>query len=167
MKKRTLLLALLLFAPKIFGGGGFGGGGTPPAIEAPNELMLSMKSGTLNGDLIRYTEPGTDPVYLRPDPLSIKERSLTAKTLPSGEKTVFYVPSEGQTIQNKIGIDFARVLRMNSAPGVLPLLPLEIVTKPKPSIEVVKIHEIDAETAEKIFSNESGSSTGANEDSTN
>lgn len=166
IRKYLLIIFFLATSPVVNAGGTIGGSGGG-SVQAQEDAMALLQSAAFSGDLIRYTDPGLDPVYLRPDPLSVKERSLTAKALPSGETTFFYVPSEGQTIQNKLGIDFARVLRMNVAPGVLPVLPQEVVAKPKPSIEVVKMHEIDAETAEKIFRNESSISTSGGEDSTN
>ncbi len=131
------------------GNGGGSIGGTPPSVEASkNELMMLQERST-KGDLIRFTEPGYDPVYLRPDIGSIKEHSLSSVALDSGNTTVFHTPSDTETIQAAFGRNLARSLH-TSMPGVLPLLSDDLTFKVKPKIETVPVSELNQELLMRI-----------------
>ncbi|MDQ3235447.1 MAG: hypothetical protein M3Q07_26855, partial [Pseudobdellovibrionaceae bacterium] len=135
---RNSLLAGIFFVSCIYcvkvGLGGIGvGGGAPPALETPETTMMLLKSSAISGDLVRYTEPGYDPIYLRPDIASIKEHSLSSVALDSGNTTVFHTPSDAEAIQAAFGRNLARSLHA-SMPGVLPLLSDDLTFKVKPKI---------------------------------
>ncbi len=96
--KHLLALAIYCLSTSIiFGGGAGGGGGTPPALETPMDKMSLLQAGALNGDLIRVTNPGYDPILLRPDIGSIKERSLVAHSLSTNDSTLFYAHAPVET----------------------------------------------------------------------
>jgi hypothetical protein len=101
-----------------------------------------LKSGAKNGDYIRLTKPGYDPVLLRPDLGSIKERSLSAQSLSTDDSTIFYTHSPVQNLQTKLTLNLMR--NMMASTGTLPIIPSEDLAI-KPQIELVKQIEVNGE----------------------
>jgi hypothetical protein len=145
-KKTVQLFAFLIsifLLSDISNGGGSGGGGAPPALEISNEIMSTLRTGTIEGDLIRLTRPGMDPMYLEPDILSITSTSINAKALPSGEITTFYIAPQAEKTQKMLSLNLARSLKAMS--GMLPILPEDVTIKQQTKVERVKVDEIDAD----------------------
>lgn len=141
MKLLSRIFVFILISNLAFAGS-VGGGSVPPSIETQNETMMMLKSGAINGDLIRLTTPGYDPVLLRPDLRSIKERSLSAQSLSTNDSTIFYAASPAQNLQTTLSLSLMR--NMMATSGTLPIIPSEDLVI-KPQIELVKPIEANGE----------------------
>lgn len=136
-------LASLALDQGAFGGGI--GGGAPPSVEAHEHEFKHLQDGALNGDLIRYTEPGHKPVYLRPSEPSITDDSFSAIDLENGNLTVFHKSNDTENAAKSLSLQLAKNLTITS-PGILPILSDDLELLPKPKIESVSIMEIGLET---------------------
>jgi hypothetical protein len=132
---RWLTGFILLIATKGFGGGS-AGGGNPPAMEIDHARLMELQAGTLAGDFIRVKRPGESPIYMKPIKESIREFSLTAQALPSGEETLFRASSGFQVFGNGMSDSMARMIG-SSVPGILPIVPGDFAVGLRPTVEVV------------------------------
>ncbi len=140
----TSLILAMAFTFPLRGGsvGGIGGGGG--AVQVSDSAMMDLQRGALNGDLIRVTKPGADPIYLRPDLGSMNIHSFRANALPSGEETVFYSELPTENIQIQIAL---RVARSVKAPiGSLPVIQSDFEVTPQIVIDAVPVTDIDEHT---------------------
>ncbi|MDQ3231302.1 MAG: hypothetical protein M3Q07_05725 [Pseudobdellovibrionaceae bacterium] len=128
-------------------GAGTIGGGNPPSVSL--ETMSQLQTRALDGDLIRIRELGSDPVYLQADTENMTESTLQAFMLPKGDKVKLFVADPVDLAQKNLTLGMARTMRA-TMPGVLPILPTDIMLKPKPIIDTVKVTDIDADTLQKI-----------------
>ncbi len=135
-----LLIGTILFGTYLYSGNEQGG--HPPALQTSMETFSMLKSGAENGDYIRLTSPGYDPVLLRPDLRSIKERSLSAQSLSTNDSTIFYAATPVQNLQTTLSLNLMR--NMMATAGTLPIIPSEDLVI-KPQIELVKPIEANGE----------------------
>lgn len=137
MRKHYLLPAMMLYASTGFSGGTIGGGG--PSVQLNSSHLQSLQESALKGDLIRVTQPGADPVYLRPDLGSMKTHSFSANALPSGQETVFYAEPPAEKIQIQIALSMARSMKASSG---LPVMPSDFEPSLKYTVDSVPMSEI-------------------------
>ncbi|WP_141732382.1 hypothetical protein [Oligoflexus tunisiensis] len=116
-------------------GGGIGGG-APPVVKTDQSKLMTLKDAARNGEIIRYSVPGSDPIYLQPDIANIKRHSLSAVNIASGNSTVFYANTEADTLQHAFSQNLARTA-VSTIPGVLPIMKEDAKIILQPKIEVV------------------------------
>jgi hypothetical protein len=138
MRKFDLLAALALGWATLGNAGSVGGG--TPAVRLESAELMALREGAMNGDVIRYTEFGADPVYMVPQKETIRPRSLRAFSLNKNTSTRFYAPSDAENLQS----EFSRsVVRSMALPGTLPLLESDLAPQIKPKVEIVPASELE------------------------
>jgi hypothetical protein len=141
---KRLAMLLLLTATNGFGGG-TGGGGVPPALEVDHARMTELQAGALADKLIRVKHPGSGYIYMDPLKDSIREFSMSARNLHSGEETVIQTSGLSEKLKFNVSRSTARMAG-STIPGVLPILPDDFSMDIMPTIEVVSRSSLD-ETA--------------------
>ncbi len=146
MKRLSIFLAITTTTIGTVGyGGGTIGGGNPPAFEVDYANMMDLKAGALADKLIRVKRPGSGNIYLDPLKESIREFSLSARDLHSGEETVFQTPDMSETLKFNMSRSTARMAG-STIPGVLPIQPDDFTVELKPTVEVVSRYSLDEAT---------------------
>jgi hypothetical protein len=149
LRSVTVLISFYVFGLfEAKGGSVGGGGGTPPSVELDKARLQSLQESALKGDLIRITQPGADPVYLRPDLGSMKLNSFSANDLPSGRTALFYAEPPIERKQTQLALSLVRSMRVSM--GNLPLLPSDFEVRPLIRIDAVPETEIDENILNKF-----------------
>jgi hypothetical protein len=137
MKSLSMILGIIATTVGAVGyGGGTIGGGNPPALEVDYANMMDLKAGALADKLIRVQRPGSGDIYLKPLKESIRELSLSARDLRSGEETVLRTSDMSEKLKFSMSRSTARMVG-STIPGAFPILPDDFTLELKPSVEVV------------------------------
>jgi hypothetical protein len=138
---KRLAFALLLYSTIVHGGGTIGGG-NPPALEVDPANMMDLQSGALADKLIRVKRPGSGYIYMNPLKDSIRELSMSAIDLHSGEETVFQTSSFSESLKFNVSRSTARMVG-STISGVLPILSDDFAVELRPTVEVVSRFSLD------------------------
>jgi hypothetical protein len=138
---KRLTLALLLYSTIVHGGGTIGGG-NPPVFEVDQSNMMELQAGALADKLIRVKHPGSGYIYMDPLKDSIREFSMSARNLHSGEETVIQTSGLSEKLKFNMSRSTARMAGA-TIPGALPILPDDFTLEIKPRVEVVSRSMLD------------------------
>ncbi|HEY9661124.1 MAG TPA: hypothetical protein V6C65_21945 [Allocoleopsis sp.] len=138
---KRLAFALLLYSTLVHGGGTIGGG-NPPALELDPANMMDLQAGALADKLIRVKRPGSGYSYMVPLKDSIREYSMSARDLHSGEETVFQTSSMSEKLKFSMSRSAARMAGA-TIPAVLPILPDDFTVELTPTVEIVSRSYLD------------------------
>jgi hypothetical protein len=148
---KRLTFALLLYSTIVHGGGTIGGG-NPPALEVDPSNMMDLKSAALADKVIRVKRPGLGYIYLDPLKDSIREYSMDARDLYSGDETVFQTSSMSERLNFNVSRSTARMVG-STISGVLPILPDDFTVELRPTVEVVSRSSLYEATTQQIMEN--------------
>ncbi|HET9241538.1 MAG TPA: hypothetical protein VFO10_30005 [Oligoflexus sp.] len=138
---KRLTFALLLYSTIVHGGGTIGGG-NPPALEVDPTNMMDLQAGALADKLIQVKRPGSGYSYMVPLKDSIREYSMSARDLYSGDETVFQTSSMSERLNFNVSRSTARMVG-STIPAVLPILPDDFTVGLRPTVEVVSRFSLD------------------------
>jgi hypothetical protein len=148
---KRLAFALLLYSTIVHGGGTIGGG-NPPALEVDPANMMDLQAGALADKLIRVKSPGSGYSYMAPLKDSIREYSMSARDLYSGDETVFQTSSMSERLNFNVSRSTARMVG-STIPGVLPILPVDFTVELRPTVEVVSRSSLHEAITQQIMEN--------------
>lgn len=146
---KRLVLTLLLYSTIVHGGGTIGGG-NPPALEVDPANMMDLQAGAFADKLIRVKRPGSGYIYMAPLKDSIREFSMSARDLYSGEETMFQTSNISERLKLNLRRYTARTVG-STIPGILPILPDDFTMELRPTVEVVSPSILNESTTPQIL----------------